>query len=114
MPAGRPFCILLAVCLGLTSAAAGHVRSALQTGQVIVICTGAGLTTITLDPDGAPVAPRAPCPDCTLVAVGPAPDQPAPDARNAIWRAAPTLPSPIAGAAPAPARPPPARGPPIL
>jgi hypothetical protein len=105
--------LLLAVFLGLTSAAAGHARATPQQAQVIVICTGAGLTTIVLGPDGAPVERRAPCPDCTLVAVGTAPDQPAPHACDADWHAAPALPEPPAHARAATAPAPPARAPPI-
>lgn len=57
----RLFAFVLALLVALTSqelaAARGHV------GQEVVLCTGGGLVTVTLDENGKPTGPAHFCPD---------------------------------------------------
>lgn len=57
----RLFAFLLALLVAITSqevaAARGHV------GQQVVLCTGGGLVTVTLDENGDPTGPAHFCPD---------------------------------------------------
>lgn len=104
--------LLLALVLGLTSGTMAVARGhAAAPGEAMVICTGYGLVTVTLDADGNPTGPVLPCPDC-VAALAALPAGPA---------ALPVLPQRRARAArpprrgPVPARPcrsRPARGPP--
>ena len=65
----RPFALVL-LCFALV---AGSVTMAVARGQAValskggttlVICSGYGVMTITLDDQGNPVGPVHPCPDC--------------------------------------------------
>ncbi|MDN5786705.1 hypothetical protein [Pseudorhodobacter sp.] len=65
----RPFCLLL-LCLSLAAGSAAMAVARAQAvalsrgGTTVVICSGYGLMTITLDADGKPVGPVHPCPKC--------------------------------------------------
>jgi hypothetical protein len=71
--------LILAALLVLTSATLGSARGqAMAVGQ-IVICSGQGIVSVTVDAEGNPVGGVHVCPDCvlTLLAVtGAAPDLP--------------------------------------
>jgi Kef-type K+ transport system membrane component KefB len=61
---------LILLCLALVAGtmsmavARGQASAMSQGGTVIVICTGYGVTSITLDDQGNPVGPVHLCPDC--------------------------------------------------
>jgi len=57
--------LILALAAGSVSMAVarGHAAAAAG-GSTIVICSGYGVMTITLDADGNPTGPVMPCPDC--------------------------------------------------
>ncbi|MGP3699147.1 hypothetical protein [Rhodobacter sp. NSM] len=108
---------LLACVLSLVLAAASltvaEARARAALSQQIVICTGYGVTTITLDSEGRPSGPLHPCPDC-LSGLGlctlPASPEPAgvPLLRGDILPVAPAVPL-VAADSPVPrARDPPA------
>ena len=64
----RPFSavlLILALAVGSVSMAVarGHAAAAAG-GSTIVICSGYGVMTITLDAEGNPTGPVMPCPDC--------------------------------------------------
>lgn len=64
-------------------------------GMEIVICSGVGMTTITIGPDGAPIEQTEPCPDGTSIfaASFTLPDLPEPAARLiAVVQPAPGMP----------------------
>lgn len=114
----KPFCLIW-LCLVLatgsvTMAVARGQSAALAGGGVIVICTGYGVTSITVDADGNPVGPVHPCPDCLagLAAyISPAPATlPALTSRVSVVQ---SLPRP-SFAVRSIGRTPPARGPPAL
>ncbi|MHC0053851.1 hypothetical protein [Actibacterium sp. D379-3] len=71
--------LVVALCLGLIWPKASAVVSLLLPGtvQTIVICTGDGLVTVTIGPDGAPVrtgeTEEAPCTIGTAVTADAAP-----------------------------------------
>ncbi|MCU0902013.1 MAG: hypothetical protein MUC82_16225 [Cypionkella sp.] len=101
----------LSVVLALSSATMASARGQMVQGDAIVICSGYGIVTIVLGPDGEPVGSVHPCPDCTphLAAVLPAAG---PAALRPLTRAEPVRVGQGA-VAPAPAAPPPqARAPP--
>ena len=54
----------LVLVLVTGSVAMTTARHQLQTVGEVVICSGYGLTTITLDTEGNPTGPRILCPDC--------------------------------------------------
>lgn len=54
---------LLAAAMVLTSGAMALARTA-PDGRSVVICTGMGLSTVTLDAQGNEMAPAPICPDC--------------------------------------------------
>lgn len=64
----RPAAIV-ALCLALVlsswtmAVARGHAAAP---GSQMVICTGYGLVTVTLDAEGNPTGPVLPCPDCVV------------------------------------------------
>ncbi|MDO9525071.1 MAG: hypothetical protein Q7J57_05950 [Gemmobacter sp.] len=62
------FCLaIVLVCTSVTMAVArGQMRMTTATGTMLVICSGAGPMSITLDMDGNPVGPMHVCPDCAL------------------------------------------------
>jgi len=68
MPLRRPFQMLLLIltlAAGSVSmvVARGHAAAAAG-GSTIVICSGYGVMTVTLDAAGNPTGPVMPCPDC--------------------------------------------------
>jgi hypothetical protein len=70
-PIARLFLTLaLALTLGLGAIASAQARHQAAGQHSIVICTGYGLVTITLDADGNPVKRILPCPDCVPLQTG--------------------------------------------
>jgi hypothetical protein len=61
--------IFLACALALSSVTMAVARTHAQGVQDVVICSGYGMVTITLDAEGNPVGPVHMCPDC-VPAVG--------------------------------------------
>ena len=103
----------LSVVLALSSATMVSARGQMVQGDAIVICSGYGVVTIVVGPDGEPVGSVHPCPDCTphlavvLPSIGSSPACP-------LTRAEP-LPVLVPTLALAPAaRPPQARAPPAV
>lgn len=80
----------LSVVLALASATMVSARGQVAQGDAIVICSGYGVVTIVLGPDGEPVGSVHPCPDCTphLAVVLPGA---APVAARPLTRAEPVL-----------------------
>ena len=104
---------LMALTLTLASLVLAGARGASHDiGTEIVICSGVGMTTITIGPDGQPVETTEPCPDGTSVFAVAAALPSAPDpAPRLIARLAPlpvTIPAPRHELSPS------ARGPPAL
>jgi hypothetical protein len=102
----------LSVVLALSGATMVSARGQMVQGDAIVICSGYGVVTIVLGPDGEPVGAVHPCPDCTphLAAVLPGA---APVAARPLTRVEP-VPGVFAVVALAPAAlPPQARAPPV-
>ncbi|MFN3938457.1 MAG: hypothetical protein ACK4KW_12880 [Gemmobacter sp.] len=62
--------LCLALVLAVGSAAMAVARDAARSGSEVVICTGYGVVTVTLDDRGAPVGAGHPCPDCIVMAAG--------------------------------------------
>lgn len=60
------FSMLLMLTLGLTSATAGSARGQMRVAGEIVICSGQGVVTISIDAQGNPTGPIHICPDCVL------------------------------------------------
>lgn len=65
----RPLPILLALLLIVSSITMAVARGQMASGSEMVICSGYGVISVTLDADGNPVAPAPqktayPCPDC--------------------------------------------------
>lgn len=60
--------VLTALCLSLTLALSGVTLARAHGGAAglhqVVICSGAGIVTLTLDARGNPAGPPLPCPDC--------------------------------------------------
>lgn len=108
-----PLALILALVLALASQTMAVARThAAQPGLTMVICSGYGVTTVTLDADGNPTGPVHPCPDClsglsVLVPdAGPVPAAPVTRARSARAGAVPPVPPAWRLAAPP-------RGPPL-
>jgi hypothetical protein len=60
-----PLALILALVLALASQTMAVARThAAQPGMTMVICSGYGVTTVTLDAEGNPTGPVHPCPDC--------------------------------------------------
>ncbi|WP_298356411.1 hypothetical protein [uncultured Litoreibacter sp.] len=59
----------LAAAMILTSGGMAVARTA-PDGQTMVICTGMGVETVTLDANGEPIDAPPICPDCVIHAVG--------------------------------------------
>lgn len=70
--------LLLALILALTSLTMAVARGQTRLAEAVVICTGAGVTTITVDQDGHPVQQVHLCPDMVLGLMA-ALDTPTPD-----------------------------------
>ncbi|MCC5959173.1 MAG: hypothetical protein JJU08_07510 [Rhodobacteraceae bacterium] len=63
--------VALALSLALASIGFVQARHLAAGAQTLVICTGYGLVSITIDADGNPVEHTLPCPDCVMtVAAG--------------------------------------------
>ena len=91
--AARPvLSILLAALLAVSSIGFAQARHQAAGQHSMVICTGYGLVTITLDADGTPVTQALPCPDILVAAQGVLADVPALP-RLAARRAAPAQPA---------------------
>lgn len=78
----RPFGLMM-LCLALFAgsifmvAARGQAAALSCGGTTLVICSGYGVMTVTLDDQGNPVGPIHPCPDCLAgIAAYLAPDLP--------------------------------------
>ena len=56
--------LILAFCAGTGVMSVARAQAAAAQGQDIVICSGYGVVTITVDADGNPISPVHPCPDC--------------------------------------------------
>lgn len=66
----RPFLTgCLALVIAATSLTMAVARGQVAVGDSIVICSGYGAVTITLDAQGNPVGPVHICPDCVLGAM---------------------------------------------
>ncbi|MFN4158100.1 MAG: DUF2946 family protein [Gemmobacter sp.] len=60
-----PLALILAALMALASQTMAVVRAqSAQSGITMVICSGYGLVTVTLDENGNPSGPVHPCPDC--------------------------------------------------
>ena len=65
----RPFG-LLALCFALIAGsvtmavARGHATALSRGGVTLVLCSGYGFRTVSLDARGTPIGPLHPCPDC--------------------------------------------------
>ncbi len=109
----RTISCLMALSLMLASLALANARGANHDiGMQIVICSGVGMTTISIGPDGQPVEQVEACPDGTSIfaAATALPAMPEPEAHLIA------VVSPIPQATPAPRNElsPSARGPPAL
>lgn len=107
--------LILALAAGSVSMAVarGHAAAAAG-GSTIVICSGYGVMTITLDADGNPTGPILPCPDCLSgLALAVLPGQAALSGFDAPFHGL-IVPADSAQIASQPLRLPPARGPPAL
>ena len=104
---------LLSLALALSSATMASARGQMAQGDAIVICSGYGVVTIVLGPDGEPVGAVHPCPDCTphLAAMLPGA---APVAARPLTRGQPVRPARVVVAPTPAAMPPQARAPPAL
>lgn len=58
--------LLLALLLGLTSQSLATARGQTRIGEAVLICSGEGFVTVTLDAEGNPVGPAHLCPDMVL------------------------------------------------
>jgi hypothetical protein len=58
--------LLLALLLAVTSVTMAVARGQSPMGRDVIICAGAGTSTITLDANGNPVRAMHPCPDCLM------------------------------------------------
>lgn len=68
--------LTLALALSVALASIGHAQARHQAHgtTAMVICTGGGLTRITLNANGEPVELTLPCPDCILTQAALLPD----------------------------------------
>lgn len=57
---------LLILVLMATSVTMAVARGQVPSGETMVICSGYGTTTISLDADGNPTGPVHPCPECLM------------------------------------------------
>lgn len=67
----RPLSLILVLALGLASVTMAVARANAAGATQIILCSGYGVATVTLDADGNPTGPLHPCPDC-LAGFGPA------------------------------------------
>lgn len=58
--------VALALSVALASIGFVQARHLAAGAQTLVICTGYGLVSITIDADGNPVEHTLPCPDCVI------------------------------------------------
>lgn len=65
-PVHSVFLLLLALLLGLTSQSLATARGETRIGEAVVICSGEGFVSVTLDAEGNPVGPAHLCPDMVL------------------------------------------------
>jgi hypothetical protein len=78
------FGLLLAALLSLTSVTVAVARTQAMGATEMVICSGYGVVTVTLDANGNPTGPVHPCPDCLAgVTAFLVPSHPAPALRPA-------------------------------
>lgn len=56
---------LMSALMALSSATMATARGHVVQGDAIVICSGYGVVTILVGPDGEPLGAVHPCPDCT-------------------------------------------------
>jgi hypothetical protein len=80
--------LVLSLALALASYVLADARGASHdVGLEIVICSGVGMTTISVGPDGQPVEKTEPCPDGTSIftATFALPELPEPEARLVAW-----------------------------
>jgi len=110
----RPLVALsLALVLAATSLTMAVARGQARVAGEIVICTGMGITVVTVDAEGNPTGPAHICPDMALALMAAPPLAPIVFAPPTTFRRAPDLPHPVlsrGAEAPRPA----ARGPPFL
>lgn len=99
---------LMALCFALVAGsvsmavARGHATALARGGSTLVICSGYGVMTISLDAKGYPIGPVHPCPDCLagLVAyIAPEQAPLMPQSVTFCQAAAPVLPMLAPGAA---------------
>lgn len=67
--------VALALSLALASIGFVQARHLAAGAQTLVICTGYGLVSITIDADGNPVEHTLPCPDCVMTVAAGLPDR---------------------------------------
>lgn len=60
--------LLLVLMLSLTSVTMAVARAQAASGADVVICSTDGTSTVSLDPQGNPIAPSHPCPFCLAAA----------------------------------------------
>lgn len=78
----RPYiAVLLATMLGLTGQAMAVARGMSSASGEMVICTGNGAVTLSIDENGDPAGPAHICPDCALSLIATVADVPHTDAR---------------------------------
>lgn len=65
-PARTLTLIALALLLALTSQSLAVARGQTRAGEAVVICSGGGAVTLTLDAQGNPTGPAHLCPDMAL------------------------------------------------
>lgn len=108
----RPFLgLLLALVMAATSLTMAVARGQARVAGEIVICTGMGISVVTVDAEGNPTGPAHICPDMALALLAAPPLSPVDLTAPATFRRAADLPAPIlARGAEAPR--PTARGPP--
>lgn len=110
----QPLAFALALLVALTSQQMAMARGQTMAVGQVILCTGAGAVSISVDAEGNPTGPAHICPDCALTLVMAtalaAPDAARPFAvRPVVW---PLQPGHIALAAKVQI--PTARGPPVL
>lgn len=88
--------LMLACALALASIGFAQARHHAGDAQTLVICTGYGLVSITIDADGNPVEQTMPCPDCVLALHALLPEPADMQARDiAAYQRATPLPAPV-------------------
>ena len=111
----RPlFGVLLALSVALTAGMVGAARGQAQVAGQMVICSGQGVVTITVDAEGNPTGPVHVCPDCVLSFLAAAEAAPLADLTVPGWSFADWAPAPHAHRSGGPVVAPMARGPPSL